>query len=422
MDNWQIILFTLLLSGFFSGMEIAFVSANRLRVELDLKKNLLSATLLNRFYQNPSYFIGTLLFGNNVALVIYGIAMANLLEPVIASWLPEAIRSDIAILLGQTIISTLLILLVAEFLPKIFFRINPNGLLNALAVPAFIIYYLFYPVIVIYIGISELILKTFFRIELSKSDYRFSHVDLDEYLKEYAQQEESDDEVQHEFQLFQNAIEFRHIKLRECMVPRTEIEAVKVEAGIDELLRKFADTKHSKILVYKESIDNIVGYVHSFDVFKKPASISEVIRQINVYPETYAASRLLSRFIQDRQGIAVVVDEFGGTSGIVSMEDIIEEIFGEIDDEYDVESTVEQLIGENEYIFSTRLEIDYLNETYKLNLPVAEEYETLAGFILHFHESIPSLDEEILIHPFKIKVLKATKNRLDEVQLRLLEA
>lgn len=418
MDSWHVIVITLILSGFFSGMEIAFVSSNRLRIELDLKKKLLSARILNGFYKNPSHFIGALLLGNNVALVVYGIAMANLLQPLIFNWLPLALHSDFLLLLIQTIISTLLILVVAEFLPKIFFRINPNALLNALAVPVRLVYYLLYPIIVIYIWIAELILKLF-RIELSKGDYRFSSVDLNEYLREYAQTEESEDEMQHEIQLFQNAIEFRNIKIRECMVPRTEIEAVKVESSVDELLQKFAETKHSKILVYQNNVDNIVGYVHSFDMFRKPSDINEVIRHINVYPETYAASRLLTNFIQERQGIAVVVDEFGGTSGIVSMEDIIEEIFGEIDDEYDEESTIEKMISENEFVFSTRLEIDYLNETYKLNFPVAEEYETLAGFILHYHESIPELHEEILIIPYKIKVLKASENRLDEVLLRV---
>ncbi len=421
MDNWQIIILTLFLSAFFSGMEIAFVSSNRLRIELDLKKNLLSARILSRFYKNPSHFIGALLFGNNVALVVYGIAMANVLEPAIASWLPESIYSNFTLLLAQTIIATILILIVAEFLPKIFFRINPNGLLNAFSVPVYLIYYIFYPIIVLYIGLSELIIKGVFRIELTRSDYRFSSVDLNDYLMEYAQQEESEDEVQHDIQLFQNAIEFRHVKLRECMVPRTEIEAVSSTTTLKELLNRFADTKHSKILVYNDNIDNIVGYVHSFDMFKKPASISEVIREIHVYPETFAANRLLSQFIQDRQGIAVVLDEFGGTSGIVSMEDIIEEIFGEIDDEFDEDSTVEKELGDNEYIFSTRLEIDYLNETYKLGFPEAEEYETLAGFILHYHESIPEHHEEVIIHPYIIKVLKATENRLDEVHLKLLQ-
>lgn len=419
MDSLNVVIFTLLLSGFFSGMEIAFVSSNRLRVELDLKKKRLSARILNGFYKNPSHFIGALLLGNNVALVVYGIAMASMLEPQIMKWLPPSMYSDFSLLLTQTIISTILILIVAEFLPKIFFRINPNTLLNALAIPVWLIYYLLYPMIIIYIGLAEQILKIF-RVELTRSDYRFSSVDLNEYLREYSQNEEDEEEMQHEIQLFQNAIEFRNIKIRECMVPRTEIEAVKKEASIEELIQKFAETKHSKILVYENNVDNIVGYVHSFDMFKKPQSISEVIRNIKVYPETYAANRLLSNFIQERQGIAVVVDEFGGTSGIVSMEDIIEEIFGEIDDEYDVELTIEKMINENEFIFSTRLEIDYLNETYKLNLPVAEEYETLAGFILNYHESIPELHEEITIQPYKIKVLKATENRLDEVLLRVM--
>jgi putative hemolysin len=420
-ENWPIILITLLLSAIFSGMEIAFVSSNRLRIELDMQKNMLYARILSRFYKNPSHFIGVLLLSNSIALVIYGIAMAKALEPAIASWWPESIYTIFLSLLLQTIFATILILIVAEFVPRIIFRINPNAILRVFAAPVYLIYAIFYPIIVLYIAASELILKTVFRTRHTNSEYRLSSLDLNEYLKDYAQQEESQHDVQHDIQLFQNAIEFRYVKLRDCMVPRTEIEAVSSITTTDELLNKFAETKHSKILVYKENIDNIIGYVHSFDMFKKPASISEVIRKIHVYPETFAANRLLNQFIQDRQGIAVVLDEFGGTSGIVSMEDVIEEIFGEIDDEFDEDSTIERILADNEFIFSARLEIDYLNETYKLGIPEAEDYETLAGFILHYHESIPDHHDELIIPPYKIKVLKATENRLDEVHLTLLD-
>lgn len=411
---------TLILSAFFSGMEIAFVSANRLRVELDLKQNKFSAKILNGFYKTPSRFIGALLLGNNIALVIYGIVMARVLEPVILAYLPLAIQSDFTLLFAQTILSTLLILIFAEFLPKILFRINPNGILNTFSGPVWLVYYLLYPLILLYKGIAEFIIRKGLRIQLEHDDYKFSETDLNEYLKDYSPDEESEEEVNHNIQLFQNAIEFRHIKLRECMVPRTEIEGISVEEGINDLLKKFEETKHSKILVYQESIDNIIGYVHSYDMFKRPETINQVLRQIEVFPETYAANLLLNRFIQGRQGIAVVLDEFGGTSGIVSIEDIIEEIFGEIDDEYDEEETIEQELSENEFIFSARLEIDYLNQTYKLDIPESEDYETLAGYILNSYESIPSLGEEIYIDPFKIKILKATGNKLVEVQLTLM--
>jgi len=416
----QLIFITLIFSGFFSGMEIAFVSSNRLRIELDLKKNKFSARLLNGFFKNPSRFIGALLLGNNVALVVYGIAMANLLEPLIIQMLPLSLNSDLMVLLIQTILSTILILIIAEFLPKIFFRINPNAMLNALALPIWIFYYLLYPVIILYIGLAELILKYIFRLELSQDDYKFSTVDLNEYLREYAAPEESEEQVNHEIQLFQNAIDFRYLKLRECMLPRTEIEAVKSTDSIADILAKFEETKHSKLLVYENNIDNIIGYVHSYDMFKRPDSIAEVLRKIEVFPETYPANLLLGHFIQARQGISVVVDEFGGTAGIVSMEDIIEEIFGEIEDEFDEELDVEEQLSQDEFIFSTRLETDYLNETYKLSIPESDEYETLAGFILHYHESIPELGEEISIEGFKIKVLKASDNRLEEVRLQVL--
>lgn len=421
MTDWQLIGFTLLFSAFFSGMEIAFVSANRLRVELDIQRQSTRSGIIQIFYRNPSRFIGALLLGNNIALVVYGIAMARLLEPKIAGWFPQLADSGLALVLIQTIISTLLILVVAEFIPKVIFRINPNGILNALALPVGIIYFMLYPLIIIYIGLSEWILKKVFRLELEHDSYKFSSIDLDEYIRDFSGSEEKDEEVDPDIQILQNAMEFRHIKLRECMVPRTEIEAISVDTRVEVLLEKFTTTKHSKILVYQDSIDNIIGYVHSYDMFKKPDKIAEVLRKIEVFPETFPASNLLSRFTQSRQGIAVVVDEFGGTSGIVSLEDVMEEIFGEIEDEFDDEETVDQELERGTYLFSARLEIDYINAEYDLGIPVSEDYETLAGFILHHHESIPGIGEEIYIAPFRFTVLKAAHNKLIEVKLEVKE-
>jgi putative hemolysin len=418
MEYWHLLLITLLFSALFSGIEIAFVSANRLRLELDLKRNSLSARIMNNFYKTPSRFIGAMLLGNNIALVVYGIAMAALLNPLLVEWLPRLMGNDLVALLSQTLISTLVILVFAEFLPKIFFRINPNAALQAFSGIIWLLYYTLYPFILIYIGLAEFLLRRVLGLRLESEDYKFSAIDLNEYLKDYATDEMVEEDMAHDIQLFQNAIEFRHIKLRECMVPRTEIEAINVNASVAELMEKFTATKHSKILVYDNNIDNIIGYVHSSDMFKKPNNIREVLRGIDVFPEAFAANHLLNRFIQARQGIAVVVDEFGGTSGIVSMEDVIEEIFGEIDDEYDEEETIEQKLSEHEYIFSARLEIDYLNDTYKLNIPESEEYETLAGFIIHEHESIPALGEEINLTPFVATILKATGNKILEVKLR----
>jgi putative hemolysin len=421
LNNWIILPITLIFSGFFSGVEIAYATSNRLRIELELKKNKFSARLLNGFYKNPGRFISALLLGNNIALVVYGIAMATLLEPWIEMWLPEGFNSEFSVLFSQTILSTILILITGEFLPKILFRFNPNGILNALAVPIWIIYYTLFPLVIIYMGIVEFVLKFLFRMELNQNEYEFSSLDLNEYVKEFAPLEESKEMIYHDIQLFQNAIDFRFVKLRECMVPRTEVEAIAVESDVKELLSRFEETMHSKILVYQHNIDNIIGYVHSYDMFMKPKTIRDVLRSIEVYPESYPASTLLSRLTQSRQGIAVVVDEFGGTSGIVSIEDIIEEIFGEIDDEFDEEETSEEQISETEFRFSTRLELDYLNETYKFDLPESDEYETLAGFILHIHESIPELGDEILFDKYKITVTKAKENRIEEVKIKLLD-
>ncbi len=417
---WMIIV-TLLLSAFFSGMEIAFVSSNRLKQELDVKRHVYSARLLSDFYKNPSKFIGALLLGNNIALVIYGIAAAAWLEPVLKHNLPTSLHSEWFILFSQTVISTLIILIAAEFLPKILFRISPNKSLNFFSIPIWLIYYLLYPLIMIYIGITEFIIKYLFRIKISEDSYKFSAVDLDEYVKEYQPDEEEGEEINQEIQMLQNAMEFKNVKLRDCMVPRTEIDAIEMNESIENLRKMFTDTGHSKIMVYEENIDNLQGYVHAYDMFKKPESIKEILREVNVYPETMAANKLLSFFIKNHKSIAVVVDEFGGTSGIVTMEDIIEEIFGEIEDEYDKDDEPEEQLSENEFIFSARAEIDYLNEKYNLNIPVSDEYETLAGFIIRYHESIPEAGDEIEIPPYSFKILKASGNRLELVQMKIEE-
>ncbi len=414
-----IILLMLILSGFFSGLEIAFVSSNRLKHELDLKREHFSSRILNSFYNNSSRFIGALLLGNNIALVVYGIAMAAWLEPILNDLLAPNFNSDFLVLLSQTIISTIIILITAEFIPKILFRINPNHILKFFAMPVWLFYVIFYPLILIYIGFAELLLKKVFRLRLSQVTYNFSGVDLDEYVKDYLPNEEREDEIDNEIQMIQNAMDFKNVKLRDCMVPRTEIKAVELKEAILRLKELFTKTGHSKIMVFQDSIDNLLGYVHAYDIFSKPANINEVLRKAEVFPETTMASTLLDKFIKSHTSMAIVVDEFGGTSGIVTMEDIIEEIFGEIEDEYDQEQSSEIQIDEYNFIFSTRLEIDYLNEKYKLNIPVSDEYGTLAGFILHYHESIPVKNELIQIPPFNFTVIKSSENRLDEVKLEV---
>jgi CBS domain containing-hemolysin-like protein len=417
---WIMIIISLLFSGFFSGMEIAFVSSNRLVQELDLKRKLIPARILSAFYHNPSRFIGALLLGNNISLVIYGIAVAAVLEPVILDLLPVSLHSEYILLLIQTIISTLVILIAAEFLPKVLFRINPNAILKAFALPVWIFYYLFYPLILLYIGLSEIILKYVFRVKLSKEPYKFSAVDLEEYVKYSLPDNETSDEINQELQMLQNAIEFKYVKLRECMVPRTEIKAVEINQNIEEVSDLLVKTGHSKIFIYRESIDQIVGYVHVYDVLGNPLSINDILRPIDAYPEAMPANELLKNFIQGRKSVAIVLDEFGGTSGIVTMEDIIEEIFGEIEDEHDSIADIEKQINDKTFVFSARLEIDYLNEKYKFELPVLEEYETLAGYLIHNHNSIPMIGEQIELDKFRFTVLKSSGNRLNELKMEIL--
>lgn len=420
MNIWLIIT-TLFLSAFFSGMEIAFISSNKLKIEVDKSKGMLSARILSEFTKTPSKFIGALLLGNNIALVIYGIAMAKLLEPMILNILPLHLSTEFVILIIQTIISTLLILFIAEFIPKALFRIYPNKILNFFAIPVKLFYLIFYPVIYVFIGFSEFVLKQLFRIKFAHEKYNFSPIDLDEYVKEFIPADDSENELNQEIQMFQNAIDFRNVKLRECMTPRTEIIALNENESIDVLKQNFIDTGHSKILIYKESIDDIIGYTHSYDMFKNPSSLKSILKSVIIVPETMLANKVLSMMIQQHKSIAVVVDEFGGTSGMITMEDIIEEIFGEIEDEYDVEELIEKQVKNNEYVFSARLEIDYLNEKYKLKLPESDDYETLAGLMLHHHENIPKNGEQIIIRHFIFNILLASQTRIEQIHLKIKE-
>lgn len=418
MNDIYIVILSLAASAMFSGMEIAFLSTNRLQLELDLKKSKFSAKIINKFFKNQSQFIGCLLLGNNIANVIYGISIARILEPIIVNILPNAITNDFVILLCQTILSTLLVLITGEFLPKIIFGINPNKSMRIFSVPAMILFIVLYPVILIFISISELVIKYILRVDIPHEEYKLNTVDLNDYIKEYANPDEDNEDIQQGIELFQNAIDFHNVKLRECMVPRTEIQAIDIEDGISEVKAVFEETKHSKLLVYENNIDNIIGYIHINDVLTKVTNLRQKLRPIEFYPETYSAQELLKRLSKKRQSIAVVVDEFGGTSGIISIEDLIEEIFGEIEDEFDVEDAVEKTINPDDHIFSARLEIDYLNKNYKYNFPESDDYETLAGYIIHYHESIPQTGEEITIGNYIFKIIKASDTRLEEVEIK----
>jgi len=400
-------------------MEIAFITSNKLKIELDKGKGLLSGRILSTFAREPSGLIGTLLLGNNIALVMYGIGMANVLDPLLHQRLAGHSSPEFLILLLQTVIATLLILLFGEFIPKVLFRLNSNAILSAFAIVLKIIHYLLYPLVYLFSGAAEFLIRRIFRVRMASQEKVFTPIDLDEYLREFSPAAKREEEVQQEIQMFQNVIDFRKVKVRECMVPRTEIIAIDVNESVDELREEFILHGVSRIPVYLESIDNITGYIHSFDLFRNPDELSTIIKPIFFVPETMLANVVLTRFIRERKSIAVVLDEFGGTSGLVTMEDVIEEIFGEIEDEFDAEDLIEKVNAPDEFVFSSRLEIDYLNEKYHLNLPESNNYETLAGFIIDFHESIPEKGETIHIGPFTFEILQASESRIELVRLKL---
>ena len=410
------VLICLIFSGFFSGMEIAFISSNRLKIELDKKQGSITARILAPMVKEPARFIGTMLVGNNIALVVYGIFMGMLLEPLIAEWISN---KEAVILLTQTIISTLIILVTAEFLPKAIFRINPNRTLNIFALPVAFFYYLLYLVVWATIWLSDALLKLFFKEEQSDTEPVFGRVDLDHYVRQATATTEKEEDVDHEIQIFQNALDFAQIKARECMVPRIDLIAMDVEDNIDDMRDKFVETGLSKILIYRESVDNIIGFAHCYEIFKKPETIKSILRPISIVPEAMAASEILEMFIKKQRSVAVVVDEFGGTSGMLTIEDIVEEIFGEIKDEHDQEEEVQKEISPNSFEFSARLEIDYINENFNLNLPVDEEYETLAGLILFHYENIPEAGEKIDIEDWVFTIKTVSENRIDLVHLRV---
>ena len=413
-----IILASLMLSAFFSGMEIAFISVNRLQVELELKQGKFIAKIIDWFLKHRARFIAALLVGNNIALVVYGIFMAQLLEPYIAQHLWN---NELFVLLMQTIISTLIVLITAEFLPKSIFRINPNGFLNVLAIPVLIAYILLLIPAFIITFLSEVILKLFFQVERERQEVVFDHVDLHNFLLEKTNAMDDDEEVETEIQIFQNALEFSKVKARECMIPRNEIKAVDIETEIKEVTDLFVETGHSKILIYRETVDHVIGYVHSSELFKHPESVKSILRPIAIVPESKTANDILEQLISQRRNVAVVLDEYGGTAGMLTIEDVIEELFGEIEDEHDKEDLVEQDLGDGKYRFAARHEVDYLNDTYGLNIPETDEFDTLAGFILHNHEDIPKLKERITIPPFRFVITKVEGHRIEEVELTVLQ-
>lgn len=409
----------LVFSAFFSGTEIAFVSASKLQIELQGQQGTLSGRILSFFTQRPSRLINTALVGNTVALVIYGIYMAALLEPWIAENLPEAINSDSMVVILQTITSTIIVLFTAEFTPKSIFLINPNSLLNILAVPLVIIFGLMFIPVWIIEQMSKFIIIYVLRQKYTEDRQVFGLTDLGNYIKRNTQEDVKQANVEVDTKIFNNALEFKTVRVRECMIPRTEISAVNVEDDIEALKKEFFDSSHTKVLVFKGSIDEIIGYCHVQALFKKPNDIESILSPIIIVPETMLANELMIQFIQERKSLALVVDEFGGTSGIVSLEDVIEEIFGEIQDEHDEdEDWVEQRIDERKFILSARHEIDYLNDKYNWNIPEGD-YDTLGGFILSITENIPAVDDIIHYDPFEIKIISIEDTRIDNVLFRL---
>ncbi len=413
-----IILMTLLFSAFFSGMEIAFVSSNKLRVELDKKQGGYASGVINIFMKQPSLFIATMLVGNNIALVIYGIEMAILLEPIIQIYL----ASPIGIVIIQTLLSTIIILFTAEFIPKALFRINPNLLLNLFAFPVFLFFILFYPISKFSIWISVKLLKVALHVKITeeKSQKVVGKLDLDNLINEGNDKLEKDIEIEHNLKIFQNALDFSDVKLRDCMIPRTEIIALDDKDTIENLTKKFISTGLSRVLIYKDSIDNIIGYVKSSELFKNPKSIKAKLTTLPIVPESMPANKLLEIFIKEHKNIAVVVDEFGGTSGMVTIEDIIEEIFGEIEDEHDKIELIDKIINDKEFLFSGRLEISFINEKYMLDLKESEDYNTIAGLIISYNESIPKKNDIVRFGNFEARIEKVTSTRIELINIRII--
>ncbi len=418
LESTIIILVAMLASAFFSGLEIAFITSNKLRIELENKQGNFSAKILAHFNKYPSRYLGTMLLGNNISLVIFGIYMDERLEGFLGHYISHDYK--ILILLLSTFLSTMLILVTAEFLPKNLFRINPNKTLTLFAFPLTLVYGLLYPIVMITIGFSEFMLKKIFRLKIENENAAFTMIDLDNYVREGTSTSiEKKADMDHEIQIFQNALDFSSVKARECMVPRTEIIAMDVNESIEALKQKFVQTRLSKILIFSESIDNIIGYIYSKELFKKPQSIKSILLPVSIVPESMAASEVLTIFIQQHKSIAVVVDEFGGTSGMLTMEDVMEEIFGEIEDEHDKEEMIEKQLNESEFIFSSRLETDYINNKYNLHLPILDNVETLGGLIMHYHESIPRINEEIRIGNFVFTIIAVTRTRIEQVNLKI---
>lgn len=417
MSSTLIIISSILVSAFFSGMEIAFILANKLLIELRSKQGSFSAKILSPFVSSPSKFISTTLVGNNIGLVIYGIYMGALINVYLIKFIPNIEQSTMLLLFVQSIISTAVVLITGEFIPKVLFRINPDVILRVLALPFLLSYYIFWPLVHFITWLAKIILNAFFSVKLNESTPVFSKIDLDQYISDSI--EDMDEDADVDTEIFKNALDFGSVKLRDFMTPRTEIVSIDIDATVEELYHLFLESGLSKILIHQGTVDHIIGYTHQKDLFKSPHSIRSILMPIEIAPETLAANDLLNIFTRSNKSIALVVDELGITAGIVTIEDIMEEFFGEIEDEHDVEQLAEVKISDTEFLLSTRLEVDYLNTKYGFNIPEGD-YNTLGGYIFAVHENIPSKGEVIKINNLELTITSVANNRINELKLRVI--
>lgn len=418
MDSTLLFLFvSMLFSAFFSGMEIAFVSSSKLRFEVDKSNRTLAGKLLTVFYENPNNYISTMLVGNNIALVVYGIMMARVIDGFLTVHITD---NPLFLLLADTVISTLVILVVGEFLPKTIFKINPNGTLRLFALPTYLLYVILYPISKFATACARGVLHVFgIKLNKENSTKAFTKMDLDYFIQSSIQQGNGAQDVDTEVKIFQNALDFSNLRIRDCMVHRTEIEAVSKDATPDELMHTFVESGFSKIIVYEDSIDNIIGYIHSSEMFKNASDWQDHICKMPFVPESMQAQKLMEQFLQKKKSLAVVVDEFGGTAGIISLEDIVEELFGEIEDEHDVDDYIAKMNEDGTYTLSARLEIERINEQFGIDLPISDEYLTIGGLILCHYKSFPKMHEVIQIDQFRFKILKVESNKIELITLKI---
>lgn len=417
-----LVILTLLLSAFFSGLEIAFISANKLRIELKSNQGKHWAKMCSSYIKSPSKFISTILVGNNIALVVYGITMEEIFRPMFeAKYSPYLESTAFPALLSATVVSTVIVLITAEFLPKALFRLNPSGILSVLIYPFQVFYVLLWPIVQFVIWLSNKALNALIPGKFTEETPAFGKVDLDHFISQSAQSSGDGEDQEVDTEILKNALDFGNVKVRDCLVPRTEITAIDVDSPIKELEKLFIESRHSKILVYKDNVDNIIGYTHHLDLHKKPKTIKSILIPILITNESKSANDMLNEFSRTQKSIALVVDEYGGTAGIITVEDIMEEIFGEIEDEHDeVEEENEVISDDGVYELNAKLEVDYLNEKYELKLPEGD-YETLGGFVISNLEDIPNVDEVFVIDNFEIRILEASEQKIERLELRVIE-